>query len=270
MKNRFLFIRLLALAAVFLSACAIVREPAPPIPLQAVKPEAEYLLALLEKRNEAVRTLEGKLHNKIINSTGKKASSQLILLKKPSSLRIDVLTPFGNPALTLVTDGERVDLHYHSKNRFFSGLAGSRRLARMLASNLAVKDLVVILSGEIPLIDFDNDKTTVNIEGRLFKLGLENSGAREEIFFEPSGMHPVKGIIYGPEDKTVLSVTLEDYKEVEGTGFPMSIDLSIPAENYEMKIKYESVVFNEYTGSEAFDLIPPEGVLIENFDYLNF
>jgi len=255
-------------ALILLSGCALQqgktlkRVPPPP-------KTGEELLALIEERNGFTETLEGRLSSKIVTVRGKKSSTQLILLKKPSLMRIDVLTPFGSPALSMSTDGNDVTLHYHFKKRFFSGDLRSGKLSTLFASTLEMKDLATILGGGIPLISHGQGESTVSLEGDFYRLDIKNGSAREEIFFEPETLAPARGVIYDAMGNVVLLLEMSKHEEVQGFSFPMKIALSLPIENYEMQISYSTVALNDYTGIDAFRLAAPEGAVVEDVETLN-
>lgn len=259
----------LLIIIVFLPSCTL-------FPRETIKPALpvrEYssteLLHALNSRSNIIESIEGQISSKIIVNGDSKGSKQLLLLRKPAFIRMDILTPFGSPALTMVTDGEFLDLQYHSENRFFSGQANGRNLSGLLSSSLNIKDLATVLSGDIPLIAFDEEKSAVTMEEKGYRLTVKNGKAKQEILLEANRLYPLEGIIYGDENKVLLTIRMDDYKKVKDIAFPTSIDLFIPLENYEMKIHYLDVALNEYTGMNAFQLNPPEGTLIENLDTIN-
>lgn len=260
----------LLLSLFFLPSCTLLplKTSAPLLP--AKEYSHRELLDFLKSRSSLIESIEGRISSKITVNGDSNASRQLLVLKKPSYIRMDILTPFGSPALTLATDGEFLDLQYHSENRFFSGQANGRNLSGLLSSSLNIKDLAVVLSGGIPLISFDEEKSFVKIEKDGYRLTVKNGSAKQEILLEAGHLYPMEGTIYGNDDKVLLSIRMNNYKKVKNIEFPTSIDLAIPLENYEMKISYLDVALNEYTGMNAFELNPPEGTLIENLDRINF
>ena len=228
------------------------------------------LLEALKSRSEMIDSIEGRINSKIIVNGDSNSSKQLVVFKKPSYMRLDILTPFGSPALTMATDGDFLDLQYHSENRFFSGPANGRTLSGLLSSSLSIKDLSKILSGSIPLITFDEDKSVVKVEKEGYRLILQNSLVRQEILLENNNLYPIEGAIFDAQNKIVVTIKMDDYEKIKDIDFPKSIDFSTPLENYEMKIDYLDVALNEYTGMNAFQLIPPEGTQVENLGRLSF
>lgn len=263
-SRKFLILGILLMASCTLPGrrVATITPPAPP--------SGNVLLDILKKRNGAVSSLEGKINSRIVSRGGKSSSTQLIILKRPFSLRLDALTPFGNPALTMTTDGERVSLYYHSKRRFFSGNADSRNISRIFPTSLSLGDLTLILTGGIPVIDFDRDTVAVGTKDGRYCLTLRDDQIMEDICFDVTTMEPLGGVIYDKEGRTILSITLEDYRDAGGIRMPARIKTSLPLENYTMDVRYTEMSVNGFAEESLFALQPPEGVTAENLDNLIF
>jgi len=250
-----------------LAACA---TPKRTIPRAHPVPAVAKFLERLDPERSKVFSLEGRISTKINSPSGKNSSTQLILLKRPSSIRLDAVTPFGNPVITMSTNGETIDIFYHSKNRFFSGDARKRGLSSIFPASLSIKDLTLILSGHIPLIDFDKDSMRAQIEEGRYLFTMARDGIREEIYCDMETLDPLEGVIYGPGGETVLAVYMERYEAFDDARLPAKIGISLPLENYKMEIKYSEITPNSVLPEELFALMPPEGVEIEQLDRLNF
>ena len=261
--------KLLLFLIILLSACA-----SPPKRSLLSPPDRLYskqeLLSILEARNRAVNSVEGKLSSRIIIAGESKKAIELILIKKPYHLRMDILSPFGSPLLTMATDGEDINLQYHAKNRFFSGKVGEPNMAAILSPSLNIEELVLILTGGIPLIKFDESKSEATWEEKGYRLRLQNETTRQDILFDDKALYPLTSAILDSQERVILSITMGKYKGVEGFQFPSTIDLFMPLEDYEMKVKYSRITLNENLELEAFSLSPPEGVLVEGLQGLNF
>lgn len=261
--------KLLLFLIILLSACA-----SPPKRSVISPPDRLYskqeLLSILESRNRAVNSIEGKLSSRIRIAGESKKTTELILIKKPYHLRMDILSPFGSPLLTLATDGEEINLQYHAKNRFFSGKAGEPNMAAILSPSLNIEELVLILTGGIPLIKFDESKSEVLWEEKGYRLSLQNNAARQDIIFDDKALYPTKSIIYDQQGTILLSLKMSNYTKSSSLNFPSSIEIFIPLEDYEMKVHYSHITLNETLGLEPFNITPPDGVLIEGFQKLNF
>jgi len=250
-----------------MTACA---KPKRTIPPAGPAPTIAKLMERLEPAKSKVFSLEGRMSIKISSPSGKNSSTQLILLQRPSSIRLDALTPFGNPVLTLSTNGDTIDILHHKTKRFFSGDAGNRHVSAIFPASLSIKDLALILSGQIPLIKADEGNLKVETKDGRYLLTMLRDGIREEIYCDMETLDPLEGVIYGPGGETVLAVSMKKYKVFDGLRLPTSIKTSHPLENYTMEINYSDISPNSVFPGELFALKPPEGVEIEQLDRLNF
>jgi len=251
---------------VIIPACTLPKKTLPPV---SERPGTEVLINIIERKNSDVTSLEGRMSSKIIGSKGKNSSRQLILLKKPSYLRLDTLTPFGQPALTMTTNGERIDFLYHSKRRFFSGMANGHNISGILPSSLNFRDITLILTGGIPLIDYTKKEAAVDIVDDYYRLTLTKGDIRQEILYSIDSMDVRESTIYGPGNKVLLAIAMNKYIERGKVRLPMKIKTLLPLENYRMEVKYSDVNINGPLGPELFVLNPPEGVTVEALDRLH-
>lgn len=261
--------KLLIYLIILLSACASPQKRFTPSPPERLYSKQE-LLSILKLRNKAVNSIEGKVSSRIKNGGKNRKTTELILIKKPQHLRMDILSPFGSPVLTMATNGDNLNLQYHSKNRFFSGKVGDPNVAAILSPSLNIEEFILILTGGIPMIKFDTLKSSATWESEGYRLSLQNDAARQDIFFDDKGLYPVKSIIYGHQGTTLLSITMSKYEEVNKFNFPSVIEFFLPLEDYEMKVKYSRMTLNESLKLEAFNINPPEGVFVEGFKNLDF
>ncbi|MBE9502815.1 MAG: DUF4292 domain-containing protein [Proteobacteria bacterium] len=206
------------------------------------------------------------MSSKIKNEGEKRSSTQLILLKKPAFLRLDALTPFGQPALTVATDGDMIFLYHHTKRRYFAGMAKSHHLSNILPTSLSMTDLTLILSGGIPIIDFDDSMSSVDRGDDRYLLTVRKGGLREEILFHEMTLEPMEVIIYDLEDKVILSIFMDGFKTFETMRRPTKIKIILPGESYTLEVKYLDMIFNSIVGTDFFNLEPPEGILVENLN----
>lgn len=248
------------------SACTLLPQKYISVP----PPSAERLLRIVEERNNGITSLEGRMSSKVRNAKGKSSSTQLILIKKPAYLRLDALTPFGQPALTMATDGEQMALFYHSKRRFFSGPANGRQLSGILPASLSLEEVTLILSGGVPLIDYEPARVFADVtEDHYYRLTLLKEGVREEIIYTHDTLDIVESRLIGPGEKIIMSISMNKYKEVGEKRLPMKIKADLYLENYTMEISYSEISVNGPLEVGAFTLKPPKGVIVEGLDSLN-
>src|SRR5205823_15052195 len=73
-----------------------------------------------------------------------------IAVQRPSSIRIEALTPMGDPAAVLVADQGRFALMDLRNNVFYRGPATPENLSRLIPAPLRDEEPVALITGAIP------------------------------------------------------------------------------------------------------------------------
>jgi hypothetical protein len=111
MSNRLL----LLLLPLLLTACAPrVLPPSAPVPPAA----AELLLARLADSATAFASLEGLARVRIRTEARSQTVTQALFAEKPDRLRLEALSPFGQPLLVAATDGRLLDVLIPGDGKF--------------------------------------------------------------------------------------------------------------------------------------------------------
>jgi len=214
------------------------------------------LLELLEDRVHSVKTLGAKARSTITNTSGKVSSKQIIILRKPSDLRLDALTPFGNPSLSITTDGENISIYNYAKNTFFSGGTDDLEISRLFPASIGFENLMIILTGAVPIIEYDKARVRVDIKDDLYRLTLAGGNMREEVYFDSIMLDTTRAVVFGPDEEVRLLVALNDYEDIDGVRMPSSISASLPGEHYSMEIRYSEINLNNEIENDIFILLP--------------
>lgn len=240
----------------FTQGCAPTLQPLPH-DLVGSMPSQEHLLELLEKRLDSIKTVVAKTRSKITNTTEKISSKQVIILKKPSSLRIDGLSPFGHPALSITTDGNNINIYNYSKHTFYSGQIDDKEVAGLFPVSIEFNYLMDILAGGIPLIDFYKEQSTVDIKNSFYRLNLNGENFKEEIYFDHKLLVPKKATIFRADETILMLISFDDYDNIDGLMMPASISVELPDEHYKMEISYSKIQLNSEIDNNLF-ILPPE------------
>jgi outer membrane lipoprotein-sorting protein len=132
------------LAFLVLAACGPLRGS---VVRTAREVTVEELLGEIDARRAAIVSLRARVRLK--SGIARVWTRQAVLLQRPSSVRIDVLSPFGL-ALALGTDGRTLWAYPPQQGVRYEGPATAENLARLLGTPLEVADLVDVLLGVPP------------------------------------------------------------------------------------------------------------------------
>ena len=143
----------LCFAILFLVACP---SDIPP-PKNLVEDPAQMRSAITA-RSESLQSVRFK--EVILEYFGKGERvkiRQLILVKKPTMLRVQTRVPGSEEILSLlVSDGDQFAMHRRDTNEYFHGTATPKNIGMLLPVNLSAADLVRVLFGGAPWDRFDN------------------------------------------------------------------------------------------------------------------
>jgi hypothetical protein len=193
-----------------------------------------------------------------------------ILLQRPSTIRLLGQAPvIRTNIFDMVSDGEEFRLSIPSKHKFIIGKTTFRRPAKNALENLRPQHILQALT--VPPIDAESE-TTFRKEDqsrtqrrRYYKVEIVESSRdhhvvpRRTVWFDRADLELVRIQFYEPDGTYTEDVRYSNYQDFQGVHFPTHIEISRPAEDYEVTITIESATFNEPIPPEKFELSKPEG-----------
>ncbi|MCA1827777.1 MAG: outer membrane lipoprotein carrier protein LolA [Myxococcales bacterium] len=168
-------------------------------------------------------------------------------VKRPASVRIEALTPLGDPAAVLVADQGKFALLDLRNGVFYRGPATPQNLSRLIPAPLTADQLVSLVTGAIPE---GGDALTANRDDGGYVLGL----AKERVWL--GGDMRVRRV-----ERDGWAVTLDDHDD---SGVPRTIHLDAPSGNTKVDLRLRNVATGKPPPAGAFQLTPPAGMRIED------
>jgi outer membrane lipoprotein-sorting protein len=193
-----------------------------------------------------------------------------ILLEKPSTLRMLGQAPVVRTNIfDMVSNGEEFRLYIPSKKKFIVGKTTFRRPAKNALENLRPQHILQALI--VPPIDAEHE-TPFRVEGqsrtqrrRYYEVYIAESPRDRHVtlhrivWFDRADLELVRMQFYEPDGTYTEDVRYSAYQDFQGVHFPTHIEVSRPAEDYEVTLTIENAKFNEPIPPEKFDLKMPEG-----------
>lgn len=191
---------------VFASACSV---RAPWAKNTEAAKEAGSLIERLDALNKTVSDRRGVGRFRLENGKGVLSGRVAWLSAPPHKLRIEILSPFGQPVATLAGDGDRVSVRWAADGRIISGnpdgslteaVFGMRIPWRVLVSSLAFRAWMEP-HARAYTVSSDNGLPggrVLSLSGGFFSLG-------QRLFFREGEDFPYRAE-YGPGEKATLSV----------------------------------------------------------------
>lgn len=244
---------LLAAAALLLAGCASL--PAPPA--EPLAPEVHRLLDAFESRWEQFEDLRSRVEIVLRRGARAQRLSGVLLLKSPDSIRLEALSPWGQPLLILTTSAASFTAYEVAENRALVGPASAGAVERWLGAALEPAELVGILAGRFRPMKAPRSGALRPPDGLGPSLELVGAKRAQRIWFDPEtlGLRQVEWTGGG----TGFRVSYSD-----GAAGPLPTALVLEALDHEfsVSIRYREPELGLGIPPELFQLNLPESAKI--------
>ena len=246
---------------VILSCCTHLKTPLTKSPHQSCS--LEQILRKVRDTG-APQGLKGLAKVKVKSADEKFSVKELIVAKKPNLLRLETLNPLGHPQFFAVTNGEELYLFAPSENRFYYGNTSPDNMSSFLPLSLSLENVVPLVMGGIPLIDFDTEQVVCQVVGDCYFLQLwaKNEDTRQVLTVGKDNLRVIESRIYHDREELYFSATFEDYEITEEVLFPKKITIFMPDDDTTVTINYKKLEFLADIDPSSFHLTAPQGAEI--------
>jgi hypothetical protein len=237
------------------AGCSLLAPPPAPTP-PPVAPEASQFQHWTDALIERARRLEGMQADAVMDYSGGSQHVKVreeFAIKRPASLRVQALTPFGVAAV-VAANGSTVTIYQPSDNTFYRGAATADTLDRFARIPLAPEQAVKLLMGLLPEDEsYFAKPASVRTEGDLTIGTYELPGGEaDELGFADGQLRLVRtrgsGVNY--------QVTYSDYHDVGGLAFAHGLDARFLNTGTHLNVKYSNVIVNPTISDSEFVLVP--------------
>lgn len=215
------------------------------------------------KEGEGTPTgLKGIAKIKVESPDEKFSVKEIVIVKRPQCLRLETLTPLGHPEFFAATDGRELFLFSPSENKFYQGIASNKHISSLLHINLSLEEIVSIILGKVPLIDYDAVQVECQMEGDFYvlKLSTRDKKFKQVIKVSHSDQTMVESETYKQEEGLILTAQYKRYEKIGGISFPREITVTMPRDETKVRIRYKEIELLSVIDSDQFRLTPPQGV----------
>lgn len=148
------------------------------------------------------------------------SSEAIVLLRRPSELRIDGLSPFGFYDYQVLISSGNLTVFWNQKNRFVKGLASRDLLAQYLSISLDPERAIEILAGVLPF----EEATAYRVKNRKSgEIILKGDVTELELTRDLGGYVPVRFRQSDVDGSTLYEVFYGRWEEERGILFPREI-----------------------------------------------
>lgn len=219
----------------------------------------EILPVILNANSPAA--LKGIAKVKVRSSDRAFSVKERISVQSPSSLRLETVSPLGHSEFYAVSDGKEVFLFVPSEKKFYVGSASPQTLSMFLPLSLGMEELIAIMLGRTPLIDYDSEAVSCGVTNDLYiiqlKAGEEN--LLQVVKVDVKTLTLRESGIYEQGENLTVSVQYDDYEAIGDVLFPRTIRIFMPRDETQVTISYRKLELLAEIDAEEFRLTAPQG-----------
>jgi len=254
------------LLVVGVSACT----PRPSSREPTIRPAAdispEGILAVFDQRWQLAESLRAVARVTVTSAQGRYSTRQTFLWRRPALLRLDTLSLFGQPVMSLVADAVQASIYYPAEGAFFQGPASVGTLARVVGLPLDVEEVAPLLMGYIRPVSAQQGSAIYlqSDESMLLLRFLDGGGGLiQDAWVDPDQLLPRRVLRYTQPGIATVDIAYRDIRLLTET-FPAPHVLAIwlPLAETEVRIQFLTVDLNPVLSPAVFHLSPPAGMLI--------
>jgi len=189
---------------------------------------------------------------------GEYSRKMALVLRMPSSLRIEAIPFFGPTEFFLSANEENLKVFFPGEGKFYVGAATRKNLALFFRVPLAPADVVPLLAGVPPRVTAE--RLSGHAEGELYRIDIESGEGRRSLWVDPDD-YTVARIEDSEENSPLWSAAFEDRVAVRGTSYPRRIRIETHGpEGVRMDIRYLDLDVASTGDAATFDLPIPPGI----------
>jgi hypothetical protein len=240
---------------ILLFACAGPQKVGGPMPDAA----ALYAQARAAHRVPETLSCDGKAFVEAPENGGRYALH--ISVKRPGSLRIEALTPIGDPAAVLVADQGRFALLDLRNNVFYRGPATPQNLSRLIPAPLTAVELVSLFTGGIPELSGAEPRSARRDgDGTLLELATPGMVQQVKLGADLRVLEVRRTTARGD---LLWAVKLDEHDDSSGAQVPRLVHLDAPGGKTSVDLKLRNLIAGKPPPQGAFLLGVPQGMRVE-------
>ena len=243
----------------FLSSCASLWQGR--VPREILSPVD--LLQRVEARNQRIHSIRALARVTINLGEQRFRLEEIIIVKKPTSLRVEALSLIGQPLLYLTTGGEVFEILIPGENRFYRGASSSEHLSTLFPFCRGIKEIIPLMVGEMSWVDDERLVIYYSQRDRLYIIKEDTpEGSSRILWINPFHFALVRAAELDRQQNPQWEVLFSNFRKRNGIFFPTNIEFRNPISDSRIKIHLSEWEINPSLGEGTFRLHAPTGVEI--------
>ena len=248
---RYLFIYLILIF--FCISCAHAPDPYQEIPLPQI-------IEAFHKKSELVQGFSTNLFVEISDSKNSIKGKGVLVLHKPDSLRLEILSFFGNPLEVLASRDHKFQYYSSEYNEFYYGNASRSNLLHFFPIPFEIPELLELITGGITHTSTTSVLQKHTLSKEIFEIVIEKDQHLFERIKIDSTKNTVNSISFYHEGNEVFELIFDNFQKVLPQVFlAKNVTFHDKKQNTTMKIQFEKFdQLNQAFSKETFELPIPE------------
>ncbi|MDO9515407.1 MAG: hypothetical protein Q7J01_04805 [Syntrophales bacterium] len=181
-----------------------------------------------------------------------------LLLRMPSSLRVEAMPLFGPADFFLSANEESIKVFFPGEGKFYVSAATRENLFLFFKVFLSPADMVPLLAGLPPHIA--GGQLSGHVEGSLYRVDIKSGKRQRSLWVDPDD-HTLTKIEDIDDGRTLWRATFTDHIVVSGVPYPLRVRIEVKSpESVNMDIRYLDLDISPTEDTAIFDLQIPSGI----------
>jgi len=251
-------------AVLLLPACAGVLEKIPGYiagDLQtkdSIDPVIRNIIEDLQSKNRDIKTFKGTGRiNYSVKNRGTVSANIAWVAGDLNKLLIVLRGLIGEPLARIATDGEWLYFVSHADNRFYKKRSANAGMESFISIPLKSKDIILLLSGRVPVTDFDSAVLVDQNTGpAVMILKKKWVGVVEKIYLNESRKDAVRVELFDSMGEIIYRASFDGENNINEYRFPSRLSVSNEKGDY-FTLDLERCWTDIPLSSSIFVLNPP-------------
>ena len=238
----------LLLLALLISGCfkqAVIDNDLPP----------EKILAAISDAVAESDILRAFAQIDLVTFNGYYPAKAALIIKKPSYLRLELLSVIGTPGFFLTVSPENMNIFIPSKEEFYLGKPTTDNLKRFLPWPIHIDDMIMIFTGTYPQLKDKYVTCRSYRENHLLRIEMTAQSGCSQIIWVARNNRLLKLVRKDEQGKEVYNVKYDNYEEQNPVAGEITINMADGITS--LSVKYSELKIEKATDLLIFNLPVP-------------
>jgi hypothetical protein len=227
-------------------------------------PSPHVILEEVDRDDHRKNTLKAIAHVEVNTSEGRYPLKVAVMLKRPSSLRLEVIPFIGSPNLLLTVHEKLLKVFLPQKGEFYIGQATTKNLGRFLpifTKGLQVEDITSILLGTHSNIIGKAITLNGSAEDDLYHIDVLSENRKILSIWIDMEYHMVMVESFARDNSRLYSARYMEHNSIGSVTMPQKVMIVTgDDDNENIIIRYSDMEAATDIDVTQFDLQPPPGI----------